>query len=654
MCATCVDGFSKVAGRCFECPGFDWKTLAIIVLVNFLSALFLLHKSTSATISKPELEKIWHKVDLYHANELGPNGVQKVLTLMGASLPENKLIETLKKEYNAHVRAETAIASTSHTAQEELPVQNLSDDEDNEGKPTDDKKTYVTDQGLVVSKDSFINVRSKHSPSAAMGTAIFFVQTFGLLAKDASFFGMGEIFNLDVEEAAGRCLSPLSYSQRYFSKTVLTPVILCVGLLVSIPIWNSIRNLLKDKVHKSPPVIERIHVRRALVNTFLFCFAPLTRSSVEALVCINTCTDSDSKCVPVLMADMAVQCFAGEHIYAAAFAALVLISVALVIPSLLLRMVRRSRRRRDASLSLRVDQVDQWFDELDEDNSGMLEASEVKVLLTRMGEATDEVTRWRFAASLDPEGAGAVSKEQFEQWYSLQVTSLVSTSFDVLYGTTRSGAYWWFMQQMWLKTLINMLYTFGIANQFDWHVWMHTLLAVSVILMVNQHPYISPLDQQVELFALLSLAAVAHVSSIFKLGVNWDSAYLGLTVMLFMIPILTFVCGTVYLKRKAKKNEKLPSNGKVAVVQMVGKPEGTSGSKTTEHKGNERHLRRVATAAAFTSEASALATIDAAATTTCSGDNQETKTEHEATRAKLEQRAEERRLKRLAMTGGEG
>ena len=35
------------------------------------------------------------------------------------------------------------------------------------------------------------------------------------------------------------------------------------------------------------------------------------------------------------------------------------------------------------------------------------------------------------------------------------------------------------------------------------------------------------------------------------------------------------------------------------------------------------------------------------------GDNQEKKTAHEATRAKLEQRAEERRLKRLAMTGGE-
>ena len=45
------------------------------------------------------------------------------------------------------------------------------------------------------------------------------------------------------------------------------------------------------------------------------------------------------------------------------------------------------------------------------------------------------------------------------------------------------------MQVLWLKTLINMLYTFGDARQFDWHVWMHVLLAVSVILMVNQHPY---------------------------------------------------------------------------------------------------------------------------------------------------------------------
>ena len=38
------------------------------------------------------------------------------------------------------------------------------------------------------------------------------------------------------------------------------------------------------------------------------------------------------------------------------------------------------------------------------------------------------------------------------------------------------------------------------------------LLATSVALMVNQNSYVSRVDQQVELFALLSLAAVAHVS----------------------------------------------------------------------------------------------------------------------------------------------
>jgi hypothetical protein len=81
---------------------------------------------------------------------------------------------------------------------------------------------------------------------------------------------------------------------------------------------------------------------------------------------------------------------------------------------------------------------------------------------------------------------------------------------------------------------------------------MHVLLAVSVILMVNQRPYISPVDQQVELFALLSLAAVSHVASIFKAGVMWHPVYLGLTIVVFALPIFTFGGGMVYLQRQAK------------------------------------------------------------------------------------------------------
>ena len=257
-----------------------------------------------------------------------------------------------------------------------------------------------------------------------MGTAIFFIQTFGLLAKDASFFGAGEFFNLDAEEASGRCLSPLSYSQRYLAKTVLTPIIMLVGVIISIPIWNKIRTLMADKISAAPS-IELIHIRRAFVNTFLFCFAPITMSSVEALVCLDTCTGDSDDCNSLLMADMAVRCYEGEHMLAATFAVIVLIIVALLIPAGLLRMVRTSRHRRDISLKLKVDDVDRWFTELDTDNSGLLDSDEMAELHKRMGGSLD-------LSTLDPDGSGSVTKEEFESWFRGQLTSLVGTPFDVL------------------------------------------------------------------------------------------------------------------------------------------------------------------------------------------------------------------------------
>lgn len=267
-----------------------------------------------------------------------------------------------------------------------------------------------------------------------MGTAIFFIQTFGLLAKDASFFGAGEFFNLDAEEASGRCLSPLSYSQRYFAKTVMTPIIMLVGVFISIPIWNKMRmcTLIKDKM-SAAPAIEPIHIRRAFVNTFLFCFAPITMSSVETLVCLDTCTGDSDDCTALLMADMAVICYEGEHMLAVTFAVIVLIIVALLIPAGLLRMVRTSRHRRDISLKLNAGDVDRWFSELDTDDSGLLDSDEMAELHKRMGGALD-------LSTLDPDGSGSVTKEEFEAWFKIQLTSLVGTPFDVLVSNVHSFA----------------------------------------------------------------------------------------------------------------------------------------------------------------------------------------------------------------------
>jgi hypothetical protein len=53
---------------------------------------------------------------------------------------------------------------------------------------------------------------------------------------------------------------------------------------------------------------------------------------------VETCAEGDAAdCGPVLMTDMAVKCWAGDHLLAAAFAAVVLVLVALVIPAVLLR-----------------------------------------------------------------------------------------------------------------------------------------------------------------------------------------------------------------------------------------------------------------------------------------------------------------------------
>ena len=112
----------------------------------------------------------------------------------------------------------------------------------------------------------------------------------------------------------------------------------------------------------------------------------------------------------------------------------------------------------------------------------------------------------------------------------------------MLYGTCKTDAYWWpcfFL--LWLKTVINVLYTYGRANQIGWQIWMHVTLAISMIMMFYYDPYVAPVDQHVALVSLLSLAGVAHISSIFKAGTTWDPAYIILTALLFFLPIVAYM-----------------------------------------------------------------------------------------------------------------
>ena len=178
MCLQCNGNASKVGGKCFDCPGVDWQTMLLSLLTNLGTALFLLHKSTIATVSKDEIRHLWHKVDLKTTDKpdgegkLDREGVGAVLKLLGKDLTETQLNRRLTESLNAVA------------------------------------------PDFVVPRKAFVEFHSYESPTAAVGTAVFFVQTFGLLAKDASFFGLGSLLNLDAEEASGRCLSPMSYSQR--------------------------------------------------------------------------------------------------------------------------------------------------------------------------------------------------------------------------------------------------------------------------------------------------------------------------------------------------------------------------------------------------------------------------------------------------------
>jgi hypothetical protein len=165
-------------------------------------------------------------------------------------------------------------------------------------------------------------------------------QTYGLLAKEAKFFGFSEMLNLDAEEATEQCVSPLTFTERFFAKTILTPVLILGGILAAIPTWQYLRGLrpLQKLWHKlmAPEKIDRIMIKRAFLNAFLFCFAPLTRGAVETLVCTDP---SGTGLQFVLAFDMSVTCYEGSHLGAFYVAVLVLMIMSIAIPTALLRKV---------------------------------------------------------------------------------------------------------------------------------------------------------------------------------------------------------------------------------------------------------------------------------------------------------------------------
>ena len=533
MCSKCKDGYTKIAGDCIECPGFNYGSLAMSLFISLLSAFYLLHKSTgTAIISPAELRQIWVKVD---HSEAPPN--EKTRTGFG------------------YLSLEKAITG-------EKSVMRLTGI-----KLTQDKVEKMVEEDLGegnVHIDDFVRVHCASQPTSGFGIAIFFVQTFALLAKDASFFGFADALNLDAEQAIGACVTPLNYNGRFISKMIVTPIVMFLGVPLSIPAWNKMRSLgclqkLFEKMNL-PDKIKKVHWQRGLLNAFLYCFAPLTRESVQALVCVPTCTDeNDPECKDVLAFDQGVVCFEGEHAATAVVAIVGLGLVALVIPLMLIKKVQHARNKRNQSLNLKISEVGKWFREIDVDGGGSLDQDEVKILLKRLGEGTSTQKFQKIWAELDNDNSGEVDEKEFCDWFRIQVERVPDTPYDVLFGAYQPWGYWWFMQVLWVKTAINMLFTFGYFGTFSWHLWVHLVLAASVCTMVLAKPHTNIMDSTIELFALVCLAAVTHVASLFKSGETWQTRYLVATVLLFFLPLVATIGMTIRMKKKTKAAQAVSS-----------------------------------------------------------------------------------------------
>ena len=74
---------------------------------------------------------------------------------------------------------------------------------------------------------------------------------------------------------------------------------------------------------------------------FLFLFAPLTRLSIEAFVCRDTCSETAeiADCGPRLVFDLSVTCYENEHLAVMGVSIGVLALMVLVLPTLILFQV---------------------------------------------------------------------------------------------------------------------------------------------------------------------------------------------------------------------------------------------------------------------------------------------------------------------------
>ena len=88
----------------------------------------------------------------------------------------------------------------------------------------------------------------------------------------------------------------------------------------------------------------------------------------------------------------------------------------------------------------------------------------LKNLLTKqMGHRNSEVAA--LALRIDQDSSGMISTKEFAQWCATNVNPFTGP-LDVLFDLVNPNVYWWFLQDMWLKFVVNVMYSAGYSGMF--------------------------------------------------------------------------------------------------------------------------------------------------------------------------------------------
>eukprot|EP01050_Picozoa_sp_SAG11_P013788 SAG11_NODE_1636_length_4537_cov_2.667868_4_plen_1142_part_00 len=493
---------------------------------------------------------------------------------------------------------------------------------------------------LTIAKDDFIRVQANQANSAAVGILIFFSQTLALILGDQA--SAAEVGDLDAQKVSGKCLTNASTPVLFMTKVLWQPVSYIVGCQLIAPlIWKFLRRHVSNKVWQvvqAPPTLKSVHRYRAMLNVFLAVYAPVTRMSLQMLICKRTCPEGDpsTDCVSVVSNDSSIVCWSGAHLACAWVAGLMLFFYCILIPAALMRSASHSLHKRTQLLALDPDSADVVFDQLDEDKNGTLDKGEFKQLLhmlhlargTNVGKTFEEIqqlvketktlgdsrrrlkheedmhensetklqalkvsqlmTRAKDAGVEDDametalesahsrdeliqlilsnKGAGGdgvegalesinencqIDKESFRVWYESSLCSEISSSpCDVLYCTLERKLTWWFLKELFLKVLINVLYL--MRFQIRWDQWLNCALLGSGSLLILLEPYQSPRDQKLEAAVHLSIMFVVQTVVSYPSFDDEPIAWL-YTAVGILIPFTIFVKFAIDIQVRNKR-----------------------------------------------------------------------------------------------------